>query len=96
MHSAYAAAHALSGNLAGAFHDLSKWAARQVGQRQATSLIQTLSETEPAKLFENLDRLGQVAKNDNEAAIYRDLTRQVRRKILERAIVGGEALTQRP
>jgi hypothetical protein len=94
MQGAYTAAHAVTGNFAGVFHDLGKWLARRIGSRQATSVIQTLSETDPAKMLSTLERLGQVAKNDNEAQIYRDLMRSVRRKTLERAIVGSGLASQ--
>ena len=95
MRSAYTAAHAATGDIGGVLHDVQKWAARQIGQRQATSLIRTLSETDPAKMLDHLERLGRVARNDNEAEIYRNLMRATRRKLLERAIVGGEDLGQR-
>ena len=94
MRGAYTAAHAMTGDVRGVLHDVQKWAARQIGQRQATKLIQTLSETDPAKMLDHLERLGKVAKSDKEAEIYRDLMRSTRRKVLERAIVGSGSAQQ--
>jgi len=96
MRGAYTAAHAVTGDLPGMFHDVGKWLARQIGTRQSTRVIQTLSETDPAKMLEHLERLGQLSKNNDEAQIYRDLMRNTRRKILERAIIGGQVSYNNP
>lgn len=89
MRSAYMAAHAATGNVPGLFHDVEKWLSRQIGTRQASKLIKMASETDPPTMLEHLERLGRLARNNDEAEIYRNLMRQERRKILERAIMGG-------
>jgi hypothetical protein len=89
-----AAIHAATLDARGLFHDLQKWAARRVGQQKAAAFIKMVSEMDPAAMLNHLERLKGVAKNDNEAQIYADLMRSARRKILERAIVGGGLTTQ--
>ena len=60
------------------------------GTRQARQTVRTLSELRPAEQLESLERLAHVARTDTERAQFREIMRGLRRKLLERGIVGAD------
>ena len=81
----------LSGRPWSAWNDFSSWLSRMIGTRQATAKLQTLTQMEPAAMLENLERLAYVARTDTERAQFREIMRGLRRKLLERGILGANA-----
>ena len=91
MEGAYTAAHALTGNFMGLFHDLGKMLARQIGQRQATHVIRTLSETDPATMLQHLQRLSGLFNDRTSAEQFQQITRRARQIASARGVLASNA-----
>jgi len=83
-----AAAELAGGRPWSAWNDFSTWLERQMGTRQARETVRTLTEMRPAEQLETLERLSYVARTDTERAQFREIMRGLRRKLLERGILG--------
>jgi len=86
-----AAAELAGGRPWRAWDDFVTWLERRIGTRQARASIRTLTEMRPAEQLENLERLAHVARTDTEREEFRQIMRGLRRKILERGILGANA-----
>jgi hypothetical protein len=85
---AKAGADVITGRWGAVLENLSNRLTYQIGEKQATAIMQTLTETDPARLLPTLNRLARQAKTTKERMEYVAAIRKMRRGYT-RGVIGS-------